>query len=375
MNIRIWTSLVATGLFFACSSNDTAGSTFETENSVAKITVTGAENKPASHCKIKIRQQTFWANGSDNSAAALVGGKDSVESDENGNLHLDTLIPGDYLVEAITGTGESLRLGSAKFHLPESIKAPIHIPVYVDFPTHFQGTVQTEKFPVSVFLRGTDYTATIDSAGNFFFPQVPKGRFEFIAVYTENIIGKDSVILSSDFETFTLNDTATKAFLFEDFENGTSNWYSASSEFATASLESSNAGGNGLAAHFTCQNDSVSNWALMGRPFTKTMDLSSLDSVSFWAKGSVKNHISFSFDVLVDSTADFKNGKSWQHFEIDSIWTRYVITPQSLLSPDSIGGNIGWESVKNHVTNISIFGGAGGEFWIDDIVFYGITFE
>lgn len=375
MIIRIWTSIIAAGLFFACSSNDTAGSTFETENSVAKIIVTNTKDEPVSYCKIKIRQQTFWANGNANSAAALVSGKDSVESDENGLLHLDTLIPGDYLVEAITGTGENLRLGTARFHLPESAKVPLHIPVYVDFPTHFQGTVQTEKFPVSVFLRGTDYTATIDSAGNFLFPQVPKGLFECIAVYAENIIGKDTIELSSDFETFTLSDTATKAFLFEDFEKGTSNWYSATSEFATASLEASAAGGNGLAAHFSCQNDSVGNWALMGRTFTKTMDLSALDSVSFWAKGSVKNHISFSFDVLADSAVDVKNGKSWQHFEIDSTWTRYVMTPTSLLPPDSIGGNIGWESVKSHVTNVSIFGGAGGEFWIDDLVFYGIDFE
>lgn len=79
--------------------------------------------------------------------------------------------------------------------------------------------------------------------------------------------------------------------------------------------------------------------------------------------------------VLQFSLAYVKNGKSWQHFEIDSTWTRYVMTPTSLLPPDSIGGNIGWESVKSHVTNVSIFGGAGGEFWIDDLVFYGIDFE
>ena len=35
------------------------------------------------------------------------------------------------------------------------------------------------------------------------------------------------------------------------------------------------------------------------------------------------------------------------------------------------GGNIGWDAVKDHVTNISIFGGSGGEFWIDDIEVFG----
>ena len=122
----------------------------------------------------------------------------------------------------------------------------------------------------------------------------------------------------------------------------------------------------------------------MGRSLNGIVNLSELDSVEIWARGSKGDStqwLSFSFDVLMDSlTLDslgYENGKSWVHLELDTTWQRYVITPKDLLETDSlkIGANLGWDNVKDHVTNLNLFGGGVGgpfEFWIDDITIYGV---
>jgi hypothetical protein len=65
--------------------------------------------------------------------------------------------------------------------------------------------------------------------------------------------------------------------------------------------------------------------------------------------------------------------------ELDTAWQRYVVTPKDLIEPDEnhIGGNIGWDAVKEHVTNLNFFGGGvtegeAYEMWVDDITIYGV---
>ena len=170
--------------------------------------------------------------------------------------------------------------------------------------------------------------------------------------------------------------------MFDDFENALENgeikdWYTAFSKYASGSLEITDtlSDRKGYVAHFMCQNDSLYNWTLMGRYLGGAVDMSELDSIVFWAKGTVENYVSFSFDIIEsDTTADIQSGKSWMHIPLTEEWTRYTVTPSNLLSVDSnnTGGNIGWDAVKDKVTNLSIFGGKGGEFWFDDIEVFGL---
>ena len=53
--------LVAAGMeiLAACSTNESAGSTFETENSVAKIVVTNADGIPLAQSVVSIREQNY----------------------------------------------------------------------------------------------------------------------------------------------------------------------------------------------------------------------------------------------------------------------------------------------------------------------------
>ena len=118
----------------------------------------------------------------------------------------------------------------------------------------------------------------------------------------------------------------------------------------------------------------------MGRSLGGMVDMSNLDSIVFWARTDVvdsskRKYISFSLDLNVDSTSSLKSGKAWVHLDVDTVWNRFVVTPSDFLEPDSnnIGGNLGWDVVKRNITDISIFGGTGGEFWIDDIEVFGYS--
>jgi len=363
------------GVLVACSEKTSAGSTFETENSVATVIVLHADGTPAAYSHVQVCEKDafveFLGTGLSN-----VGS--SYETDSVGVLNLNSLKPGDYIVEAQTDLeDESILLGAAKVKIPAVLPdTSIPVSVEVDEPRTLSGHVETDMSPAYVIVRGTRHVQAVNASGDFSM-QIPQGDFEILLVYKNQVIASDSVTADDENEPLVLTDTLTREFLFEDFEDSSLSWYVAYSKYAKASLEWADAGEGreGMAAHFTSENDSVANWALMGRSFGRSVDLSALDSVSFWIRGSVGNYISFSFDVLVDSTSSYTSGKSWVHIDVPSEWSRIVVTPESLLAADSIGGNIGWDAVKEHVTNLSIFGGTGGEIWIDDIVFYGVDWE
>lgn len=356
-------------LWTACS-RDVAGSTFETENSIA-IIVTLQDGTPAAKSRLNIRQQDYLNLGG-------FPGK-TWETDSHGILRMDYLPAGDYTVEAQSLSADTLRKGIQKFSVPNVPDSSLEILVPTDTPSKVSGTFLTEKSPVWILLPGTDYAVQVDSNGHFEFPSLPSGNLEWVALYItdSNVpLAEGTFDVSVEEKDVVLQDTATRAFVLDDFENGIANWYHFASEYATAELElDSTESPHGKSAHFVSQNDSVANWALMGRFLGRAIDMSDLDSVTFFAKGNIKGKLSFSFDVIADSSVTYESGKAWEHIQLDSVWTRYTVKPETLLEADSIGGNIGWEAVKSHITNISVFGGAGGELWIDDIVFYGVNFQ
>jgi len=175
---------------------------------------------------------------------------------------------------------------------------------------------------------------------------------------------------------------------FANFEDSAYGWYTSVSKYASAELDVQKNihGRKGLSAHFVYTNDSNANWALMGHELNGMKDMSKLDSVVFWARAGLSDStqwISLSFDVLLDSIAldstGYENGKAWVHLTLDTAWQRFSVTPKDLIEPDehNIGGNIGWDEVKKHVTNLNFFGGGitegeAYEMWLDDVTIYGV---
>lgn len=402
---RVWKLGLAAlgGALVACSGGDSgvAGSSMETENSIA-LSVQLADGSPAARVRVIVRPDSYLA-GADSLEDSLVDENMNFETDSTGKLILDNLGYGSYIVEA---RSDSLK-GASKFNYRSWQTEGGRVSLHLGKPGLVSGRVLVEDdedaSEVTVAVQGLDYSVMADGMGNFEFESLPAGYFEMVAfVQTDSVVvddsgkkGKVKIIrkLGSSIanvragqENAVVIDTRPQdslpSFVFEDFEGSIDAWKVQHSENADGSIETVDAGlgREGKAAHFTCENDSAYNWVLMGRSLGGMVDMSNLDSIVFWARTDIvdtakRKYISFSLDLNVDSTSELTSGKAWVHLDVDTVWNRYVVTPDDFLEPDSnnIGGNLGWEAVKHHITDLSIFGGTGGEFWIDDIEVYGYS--
>ncbi|MCQ2102531.1 MAG: hypothetical protein MJY98_04835 [Fibrobacter sp.] len=425
-------------LFVACSNDKTAGSSFETENSVASVAmkVQLPDGNPAARTQVLVRPSSFLAGASSRAIDASVAG-DVVESDsaagifnettdDQGRLNLPKMKPGSYVIEV---RGETMK-AVASVDVKDSSCDSVSMTLAKTGSLKGQVVMPYRASSVSVGIQGLDYVVQTDGHGEFEFTSLPAGEFSAVGfIYTEQeIAGGESVgttqILGSkvveistksgngDVEDViigsrpvpvpvdtvpedTVAEDTTPAYpyvLFEDFEDSTYGWYTTVSRYAEAALSADEAGfdRDGLCARFEYQADSMSTWTLMGRAFTRPQDLSDLDSVVFWVRATERDSqwVSFSFDVLVDSATaaetGYENGKSWIHFrKLSTEWNRLVVYPDSLIPTDSIevnAGNIGWDAVKTHVTNINVFAGShkkgsSHELFVDDIEFFGAEID
>ena len=403
---RVWKLGLAAlgGTIVACSGGDgngVAGSSMETENSIA-LSVQLADGSPAARVRVIVRPDSYLA-GADSVEDSLVDENMNFETESTGKLILDNLGYGSYIVEA---RSDSLK-GASKFNYRSWQTDGGRVSLHLDKPGLVSGRVLVEDdedaSEVTVAVQGLDYSVMADGMGNFEFKSLPAGYFEMVAfVQADSVVvdekgkkGKVKVFrklgssianVISGQENAVVIDTRPQDslpyFMFEDFENGVKNWKVQHSEDADGSIETVDAGlgREGKAAHFTCENDSAYNWVLMGRSLGGMVDMSNLDSIVFWARTDIvdtakRKYISFSLDMNLDSTSEQESGKAWMHIDVDTVWNRYVVKPADFQKPDSnkTGGNLGWDVVKHNITDISIFGGTGGEFWIDDIEVYGYS--
>ena len=401
---RVWKfGFVALGgILAACSGGngvDSAGSSLETENSIA-LSVQLADGSPAAHIQVIVRPDSYLASG-DSLADSLANENMNFETNDSGSLVLDNLGYGSYIVEA---RSDSLK-GASKFNYRSWHTEGGRVSLHVGPPGAVAGQVLLEEdfdAPVTVAIQGLDYSTELDADGNFEFESLPAGYFEVVAFvmddssvvngkgkkqkvsYIRKIGSALTEVKSDQYREIQIDARPPiLSFVLEDFENGVDNWKIDHSEYASGKVEVADAGlgREGKVAHFTCTNDSLYQWVLMGYNLGGFVDMSGLDSIVFWARTDAvtdttkRKYISFSFDMNLDSTSEEESGKAWTHIDIDTVWNRYVVVPSKLQEPDSnkTGGNLGWDVVKRRITDISIFGGTGGEFWIDDIEVFGYS--
>jgi len=404
---RVWKIGFAAlgGILAACSGGngvESAGSSLETENSIA-LSVQLADGTPAARVQVIVRPDSYLF-GTDSAEDTIVLEKMNFETNDSGMLILDNIGFGSYIVEA---RSDSLK-GAAKFNYLSRQTDGGRVSLHIDKPGSVSGQIFLEDdedaASVTVAVQGLDYSVSADGMGNFEFESLPAGNFEVVAYVQADSsvvnskgkkervryirkLGSSYARVQSGKENAVVIDVRTPDslpyFVFEDFEKGVKNWTIKHSEDADGSIESVDAGlgREGKAAHFTCINDSAFNWVLMTRSLGGMVDMSNLDSIVFWARAdAIKDttrhkYVSFSFDMNLDSTSEEESGKAWTHIDIDTVWNRYVVVPSKLQEPDSnkTGGNLGWDVVKRRITEISIFGGTGGEFWIDDIEVFGYS--
>ena len=380
---RAWTYGLATLVLcnVACDSGRTAGSSMETENSIA-VLVQLADGTPAARLDVIVRPQSYLSGATELGSDSLY--QLHFTTDEQGRVVLSDVPLGSYVIEA---RNDSLK-GFAK--ISYASEEQDSLTVDVSKPSRVSGRVglpQLVRGSATVSVQGLDYQVPMDSTGYFEFESLPNGNVEIVAFVNE--AGADSVTeygrIEADVGTQSgegalyLGDSAyvKKYFVFDDFENGAGAWEATASLNAEVSfnIESAGLGREGKAAHFICKRDSAAqwDWALIGRELGGYVNMSDLDSIRFWVRVSTPSRISFSFDRFVndDSVTSSDNIKSWRHFEADTVWTQFTVIPAELDTADSNGGNYGWEAVKDSVTKIGIFGAMDTEVWVDDIEVFG----
>lgn len=393
------------GIFAACSSSGgedpVAGSSMETENSIA-LCVFAQNGAPAARVKVFVRPENYLSGESGPVTDSVMNSQMNFETNDSGIVSLEELAAGQYMIEA---RDESLR-GAVKFEREVTDSSQL-ISLNMGEPGSVSGRVQLPEGinSATVAVQGLEYSVKTDSMGRFTIEELPAGDFDVVAYLRidSNFVNEYGVeehlqrtltfgsasaeVKSGKSDKVAIGDTLPKDtilhFMFDDFENGVDAWYLSHSEYATGTLDVDSAGNGrkGSVAHFICQNDSNLNWVLIGSDLEGPVDMSELDSVVLWVRGvprddSTKLYFNFAFDVIADSVDAIGSGKAWRKYDINnpSEWERFVIIPTELQEPDSAntGGNVGWDSVKTHVNKLSIFGGVGGEYWIDDIEIYGM---
>ena len=379
-----WTySLAALAFcYVACDSGQTAGSSMETENSFA-VLAQMSDGTPVARMKVVVRPDSYLPGASELSSDSLY--QSSFETDEQGRVILHDMPSGSYVIEA---RSDSLK-GFAKFTYDAEAEGDDSLTVEVSEPTKVSGRVglpQLVRSSATVSVQGFDYQVQMDSTGYFEFESLPNGNVEIVAFVNDaeddsvTVYGKIATDVGSQSgEEIYLGDSAyvKTEFVFEDFENGVASWKPTASKNGEVKVNADSAGfgRDGLVAHFVCKRDSAAewDWALIGRELGGFVDMTDLDSITFWARSSEKSRISFAFDMFVndDSVTSAENVKAWGHYSVDTAWTRITVVPAQLDTADSNGGNVGWDAVKNRVTKLSIFGQMGTEVWIDDIQVYG----
>jgi len=183
---------------------------------------------------------------------------------------------------------------------------------------------------------------------------------------------------------------AWNSILIDDFETpsnlnklpdppGPKTWYTVASEeatlispavgdlFSSGILEAdSSRAGNAFRLEYEAN---APQWALAGTILSaEPENFSGLDSIVFWARGS--GNYSVSLENISEAGNDHK---AWTHGTLTGNWQKISITPDQFLPPEEVTSNVGWEAVRDSITNLNFFGNDGSELWIDDIRLYGIN--
>ncbi len=260
-------------MLVACSNDgkDVAGSSLETENSIA-FHVKLANGQNASKAYVIIHDSKYFADDAD------LNSTQHPQTDENGILELDSLPRGNYIVEVRGLQDEQEQKGATTFEITQvDNDSGKVVTVQTGIPASFEGKAYTDKYPAWVMIRGLEYRVPVDSQGNFSFESLPEGVFEFVLVHSQTnsagstisqVLAKSEICVGCEgSDTVSLidktappKDTATvdttskdtvaadttakdtvptdtlKHFMFEDFEDdaleegNSKNWYASSSE-------------------------------------------------------------------------------------------------------------------------------------------------
>lgn len=357
----------------------------ETENGVA-VLVSDSDGNPVANARVRLVPQQSWAADilADNNPVT-----DSTVTDENGQALLHTSSWPAYLeLESAEGVGRDLIFAADSGYRATLGEA-----------ARLEGSLQASahSWPESLRIAGTSYVAKVDENGAFLFPNLPRGEYTLVHVSTGEIqmMGTTQIKEASVIRLDSLRPTDTDSVLIDDFEDQISanrfhvftskGWWYLSSDSLSAIDPSSISdaltrtsqsweGGQSLHVRFTIDTTFPGKFALCGfdlgesqlvNPQSATYDLSGVDSISFWAKGS--GTISFQAGTILPSMeVNLLSVK----FTLSPAWTRVVIYPDSFAHASNL---YTWDDLSLYLNAFNFMSNQDADLWLDQIQLHGIS--
>ena len=339
-----------------------------------KVTfVAVVDGKPASYASLAIRKSDARVDSLRvNNAVAEA----DVYADKDGVFAIDSLKNGDYRLTVIqSGAAYSKVLSAKQIAALDTVKLQ-ETSNYMSRVTLHAG----DKY-AWVGVYGLDVMTKTNEEGVFSLPMLPSN--DTLKIYV--IDKKDSLYVKKNIAPSKGSaDFDYPSVVLQDFEKDTSNWYfnvdAIGSKVLSKTIETDNDRKSKVfhGKYSLIANNNYDAWVVTGsllRP--EGFNLSLLDSISFYVKGSGQIRVSLENWDRESEVAglSLKAASEWKNLS-STKWTRFVVKAEELCynSQDNQSCYTTWNSLKDDVRQLHFFVRNGSEFYLDDIVLYGALF-
>ena len=380
--------------FWACSDKEVAGiSTVETENAFL-IQIVREDSKPAVGVVARMRSVDFVRDIEDDSSKAIFF--EEFKTDSLGQIRIDSLAVDVATIEIVdAGEGlftkisaEDIQEGdSVQYALEKtgSLRGKVYLPDSVDYAW--------------VQVYGTDRLVKTDSEGFYEMDSLPPYEYDMRVIVGDSIIEQSAKIdagenVSANVRTFEPDsvkvldfESASAQFTIKELGISETGYMSSTDTSVKTTPEveiipetrkdlsdfivEAGADREGNAIYWETSAAKPGSWSFYGIWICKEespCDLSATDSIVYYARGT--GVISIILETLGESNTEGKT-LAYDTLKTDE-WQRRVIKPENFKPRDDKYGNLGWEVISENVTTISIAAYDSTQFWLDDVVFYGV---
>lgn len=380
--------------FWACSDKEVAGiSTVETENAFL-IQIVREDSKPAVGVVARMRSVDFVRDIEDDSSKAIFF--EEFTTDSLGQIHIDSLSVNEAMIEIVdAGEGLFTKISakdiqegdSVQYALEKtgSLRGKVYLPDSVDYAW--------------VQVYGTDRLVKTDSEGFYEMDSLPPYEYDMRVIIGDSVVEQSTKIdagenVSANVRTFEPDsvkvldfESASAQFTIKELGISETGYMSSTDTSVKTTPEveiipetrkdlsdfivEAGADREGNAIYWETSAAKPGSWSFYGIWICKEespCDLSATDSIVYYARGT--GVISIILETLGESNTEGKT-LAYDTLKTDE-WQRRVIKPENFKPRDDLYGNLGWEVISQAVTTISIAAYDSTEFWIDDVVFYGV---
>ncbi|MEN9354868.1 MAG: Carboxypeptidase regulatory-like domain [Fibrobacterota bacterium] len=396
-------------LLAACGDTRSVGGT-GSETTALGARVLQIDGSPAPGVKVKLIDLEQWGRRTVSDSSAAV---DSVATDSSGQFRFEGMPPGEYALEILD---RDAAIHQGNLAIPFTGGASPLPDLRMQRVARLSGTVRCAgSRPVRVLLAGTGISAKVDSVGAFSFPAIPPGDYDILVALSDaqgfswQRAGRVEVAPGQTLAGLDLN-VDSRRVLIDDFDDGDRFsllrqllrggwWYyhddsayggtsrlepvTAEKNLGLATTDSSAWAGRSLHAQFRIGSTGTTQFALIGvevapRRALQTakgwVDLGSMDSLVFMAKGSGRVRIQFTtrrMQELTGGTVQFEAS-----FAPTDTWTRVAIPRNAILLPSNPKvASLAWSEAAPQVGTIQFLVNKDTELWLDDLTLVGVGLE